>query len=104
MKRDTSLTPMLSSVHWYSTTLFRGRRSSKSLDRGIILLSQSLADELNDVLGREKFNRYITMEERERFLESLIGESRLVDITETVRVCRDPKDDRVPEVAVNGNA
>ena len=56
------------------------------------------------MLGREKFNRYITMEERERFLESLIGESRLVDITETVRVCRDPKDDRVPEVAVNGNA
>ena len=44
------------------------------------------------------------MEERERFLESLIGESRLVDITETVRVCRDPKDDRVLEVAVNGNA
>ena len=38
-----------------------GQAFIQSLDRGIILLSQSLADELNDVLGREKFNRYITM-------------------------------------------
>jgi len=81
-----------------------GQTFFHALDDGIILISQSLAEELDDVLGREKFNRYVTLEERERFLESLIGESELVEITDTVRACRDAKDDQVLELAVNGNA
>ena len=43
-------------------------------------------------------------EERDRFLESLIREAELVEIAESVQVCRDPKDDHVLELAVNGNA
>ena len=70
----------------------------------MVLLSQSLAEELNDVLGREKFNRYVTLEEREQFLEGLIRESELVEIIDIVQVCRDPKDDQILELAVNGNA
>ena len=77
---------------------------SRSLDTGTILISQSQVEELNDVLGRDKFNRYVTREERESFLESLIGESELVEITEAVEACRDPEDDRILELAVNGNA
>jgi hypothetical protein len=42
--------------------------------------------------------------EREQFLAILIQESELVDITETVKVCRDSKDDRVLELAVSGGA
>ena len=45
-----------------------------------------------------------TREERERFLESLIRESEVVEITAEVQACRDPKDDRILELAVNGNA
>lgn len=75
-----------------------------ALDKGMVLLSQSLAEELNDVLGREKFNRYVTLEEREQFLEGLIRESELVEIIDIVQVCRDPKDDQILELAVNGNA
>lgn len=81
-----------------------GQAFFHALDDGIILMSQSLAEELDDVLGRKKFNRYVKLEERERFLESLIGESELVEIIDTVCVCRDPKDDRILELAVNGNA
>lgn len=81
-----------------------GQAFFHALDDGIILMSQSLAEELADVLGREKFNRYVTLEERERFLEGLIGESELVEITDTVRACRDPKDDQILELAINGNA
>jgi len=81
-----------------------GQAFTRSLDGGTILISQSLVEELNDVLGRDKFNRYVTWEERERFLESLIRESELVEITETVEACRDPKDDRILELAVNGGA
>lgn len=76
----------------------------RSLDDGTILISQSLVEELNNVLGRDKFDRYITRVERERFLEWLIRESELVEIIESVEACRDPKDDRILELAVNGNA
>ena len=81
-----------------------GQAFFRAVDDGIILMSQSLAEELDDVLAREKFNRYVTLEEREQFLEGLIRESELVEITDTVRACRDAKDDRTLELAVNGNA
>ena len=81
-----------------------GQAFTQSLDNGTILISQSLVEELNDVLGRDKFNRYVAREERESFLESLIREFELVEIIEAVQACRDPKDDRILELAVNGNA
>ena len=59
---------------------------------------------MNTVLAREKFNRYVTLEEREAFLEALVRESQLVEITEKVQACRDPKDDQILELAVSGNA
>jgi putative PIN family toxin of toxin-antitoxin system len=81
-----------------------GQAFTRSLDNGTMLISQQLVGELNDVLGRDKFNRYVTREERERFLESLIRESELVEIIEAVHACRDPKDNQILELAVNGNA
>jgi len=81
-----------------------GRAFARALAEGIVLISQSLVEELNDVLEREKFRRYVTVDERERFLESLIRESELVEIREEVRACRDPADDRILELAVNGRA
>ena len=42
--------------------------------------------------------------ERDEFLESLKEESDLIEITEFVQACRDPEDDRVLELAINGNA
>ena len=76
-----------------------GQAFTRSLENGTILSSQALIEELSDVLGRNKFDRYITFEERERLLESLISESELVEITESVKICRDPKDDRILELA-----
>ena len=70
----------------------------------MILVSGALVGELSRVLGRDRFDRYVTREERDEFLESLIRESNLIEITEAVQVCRDPKDDQVLELAVNGNA
>ena len=81
-----------------------GQAFARSLGHGTILISQPLVEELNDVLGREKFNQYVSHEQRDRFLESLVRESELVNIIESVQECRDPEDDRILELAVNGNA
>lgn len=68
------------------------------------MISEELAIELIDVLCRPRFNGYVSREEREEFLNALLNQSELVEITELVRVCRDPSDDKLLELAVNGNA
>lgn len=75
-----------------------------ALHAGEALVSADVIVELNDVLGREKFAHYVNEEERARFLQSLLREARLVEIKEKVRACRDPKDDKFLELAVNGEA
>ena len=71
-----------------------GRAFHEAIDQGEILLSQALVQELNDVLCREKFNRYLRPYERERFLQVLVQEGTLIEIDRQVRVCRDPRDDK----------
>ncbi len=75
-----------------------------ALDLGTILTSETLVFELGDVLARPRFDSYIARAERVAFLQAYLRESELVPITEVVRQCRDPKDDMVLEVAVNGAA
>lgn len=75
-----------------------------TLANGEVLLSLELIEELHEILGREKFNRYVTPEEREIFLATLIDRSTLVEIVEQVEECRDRKDDKVLELALNGKA
>ncbi|NUM49290.1 MAG: putative toxin-antitoxin system toxin component, PIN family [Anaerolineales bacterium] len=58
----------------------------------------------DDVLGREKFNKYVSEEERLEFLSGLLQEVELIEISEPVSECRDPKDDKFLELAVNGKA
>ena len=81
-----------------------GRGLVKALDTGTILVSAALMQELQDVLNRPRFDRYVTREERDDFLMAFMRESELVEITETVEACRDPKDDQALELAVSGNA
>ena len=68
------------------------------------MLSLEVIEELYDVLGRPAFDRYIDEEDRIRFLNLLVKESTLVEITEKIKECRDPKDDKFLELAVNGKA
>jgi putative PIN family toxin of toxin-antitoxin system len=74
------------------------------LAKGEVLFSLEILEELNDVLGRERFNRYVTTEEREEFLETLVERTVLIEIVDNVRECRDPKDDKVLELALSGEA
>ena len=75
-----------------------------AIDHGELLHSTGTFAELSDVLGRKRFDRYITREERERFLVKLLLHANLVEIDVEVRACRDPKDDKFLELAVCGGA
>jgi uncharacterized protein len=68
------------------------------------LLSLELLEELSDVFGREKFNRFVTSEERDEFLETFVERAILIEVIEKVQECRDSKDDKILELALNGEA
>jgi uncharacterized protein len=76
----------------------------RALDLGKIVISISVFVELEAVLSRGKFDKYLTDEERKEFLAALVREAEYVDITEVIAVCRDPKDDKFLELAVSGHA
>lgn len=72
--------------------------------RGIVLTSPDTIDEFDEVLRRPKFNRYLREEERLLFLAAFIRDAKVVEVTERLTECRDPKDDKFLELAVGGNA
>ncbi len=76
----------------------------RALNQGTILSSAALVSELRDVLGRRRFDQYVSPAERNIFLRALIRGAELVTVTEPIQVCRDPKDDLILAVAVNGGA
>ncbi|MEA5620335.1 putative toxin-antitoxin system toxin component, PIN family [Cronbergia sp. UHCC 0137] len=76
----------------------------KSQDIGIILLTDSVLTELQEVLSRPKFDRYITLSKRREFLEILVETAEFINITEQVNECRDPKDNKYLELALSGKA
>ncbi len=70
----------------------------------LLLFSESTMYELADVLSRQKFDRYISRDDRRGFLQRLGKISEFIPIVQFVRECRDPKDDKFLEVALNGRA
>lgn len=71
---------------------------------GKILYSDATYTELQQVLFRRKFDKYLTLEERNIFLLKLANDSPSIEIQEKIQACRDVKDDKFLELAVNGNA
>ena len=74
------------------------------LAHSTLLISVATLQELDTVLHRRKFDRYLTVEEREAFLLKLALTATMIDIGECVQACRDPKDDTFLDVAINGMA
>lgn len=76
----------------------------KAFDIGIVLVSQDTFDELRNVMERFVKRGYVTVAEASEFLGSIVEAAEWVKILETVQACRDPKDDKFLELAVNGQA
>jgi putative PIN family toxin of toxin-antitoxin system len=76
----------------------------KGLHQGQILVSDETLCELADVLVRPKFDRYISIEERQEFFRVFGRVVEKVHIIRSIQVCRDPKDNKFLELAINGRA
>lgn len=69
-----------------------------------LLASDATMMELADVLARPKFGPYVTIAERQEFLRLFDRIAERIPIIHMVHACRDPKDDKFLELAVNGEA
>jgi putative PIN family toxin of toxin-antitoxin system len=70
----------------------------------IVVVSQSLINELNDVWQRPRLRRRIDAEDAERLLEQLYLRGEMVEPTTVPPRCRDPKDHPVLATAIDGHA
>jgi putative PIN family toxin of toxin-antitoxin system len=69
-----------------------------------MIFSVATFTELEEALFRAKFDRYIEQVARVEYVATLFQGAIFARPTETIRVCRDPKDDQFLEAAVAGNA
>lgn len=71
---------------------------------GFTLYSDQTLEEITQVLQRKKFDKYLTIEERQEFILKFVEKSESVIMTESITVCRDSKDNKFLELAVSGKA
>jgi putative PIN family toxin of toxin-antitoxin system len=80
------------------------RTVRRAISEHVVLASDPTITELADVLSRRKFDLYVSVQDRKAFLRLFGRISERVTIAHVVRACRDPKDDKFLELAVNGAA
>jgi uncharacterized protein len=74
------------------------------IDNAIFLISNDTFNELQEKLMSNKFDKYVQLQTRKTFLKTLQAISEMVSVEKRFTACRDSKDDKFLELAVNGNA
>lgn len=70
--------------------------------RGRLLVSDETIAELDDVLRRPKFDKYVSETQRLEFLAALVRAAEVIDVVDVVTDCRDPRDNKFLELALSG--
>jgi uncharacterized protein len=91
-----------------SAFLFANSKPRQALDKaqelGIVLLSDAVLSELIEVLTRPKFERYVSKQTREQLTDDLAQTALFIRPNEQITECRDAKDNKYLELAVEGQA
>ena len=91
-----------------SAALFKQSTPRQALDKaavsGKVLMSNEILGELQDIFNRPKFDKYSSRLVRNEFLNDFLEVVESVEIVQKITICRDRKDDKFLELAVNGKA
>jgi putative PIN family toxin of toxin-antitoxin system len=71
---------------------------------GQLLVSVATIAELDEVLRRPKFDKYVSVAQRVGFLAALVRQAEEIDVVDTVTDCADAKDNKFLELALSGRA
>lgn len=76
---------------WLSRLLLSNSVSARAVDKALarfeIVVSEASAEELADVLSREKFDRYVSLQDREEFLRRLLQVTTMVTVLSEITDC-----------------
>jgi putative PIN family toxin of toxin-antitoxin system len=75
-----------------------------ALDNATLMVSRELLEELETRLARPKFDRYLDASKRRAVVADLALSAVQVELRGAVKICRDPDDDKLLEIAVVGRA
>ena len=91
-----------------SALLFPDSSVAKAFNKGLLLgtiiISEETLEELQEVLSRNKLDKYLLKSIRQAFLQKFEILAEMVEITETISVCRDQKDDKFLSLAESSMA
>jgi putative PIN family toxin of toxin-antitoxin system len=76
----------------------------RAVATGQLVVSEATMEELSTVRGRPKFDPYLSIADRQEFIRLLGRIAEMIPVVRVVRACRDPRDDKFLEAAVNGRA
>lgn len=80
------------------------RALTQAENTGVVLYSLPVLEEIVRVLSRPRLARYLDEDTVIQFLARIKRSWEEVTIIHSVKVCRDPKDDKFLELALNGRA
>ncbi len=90
------------SFYLFSNPTIRATVALLSTEHYQVVASSETLDEFRDVLRRGKFNLPVHIQEDA--LDEVQGLSEVIPVTTTITVCRDTKDNKFLELAVDGEA
>ncbi|AFY75370.1 putative toxin-antitoxin system toxin component, PIN family [Synechococcus sp. PCC 7502] len=74
------------------------------ISSAILLMSEPTNAELERVLAKPKFDKYISLERRIKFFASITNRAELVAIDSSIDICRDPNDNKFLDLAISGKS
>jgi putative PIN family toxin of toxin-antitoxin system len=87
-----------------SATSTPAQAVDKAVTNAQLVATMETLRELIEKLHSPKLDRYVRNERRDALLERVASLVEIIDVLQTIRASRDPKDDKFLEAAVNGRA
>ena|ERR1700761_3735274 len=72
--------------------------------QGDIVISEAVFDEFSDVFVRPKFDKYLSLANRLAVIQDFKDIMHLIPVTVSIDACRDPKDNKFLELAIEADA
>jgi uncharacterized protein len=77
---------------------------AQAVQKFTIVQSDETYQEIADRIYKKKFDKYISNERREEFLNLIKTKSNFIQPTSQITSCRDPDDNKFLELAIDSNA
>ncbi len=83
---------------WVSRLLIADSVAARAVQRALseceVMVSEACMEELAEVLARGKFDRYVSLEDRKRFIRAVLRVTTLAPVLSEVADCRDYADNQ----------